>query len=186
MRVTVVRALRRGLPAAAGALILACIAQATFRDLTDPPLASGPVATSLMLKPSFSGSNRDGGGYVISGAEARREDKVDGLILIDKPLLKLRNARNKLTQMTSKTGVYNEKTAKLLLKGDVRVNDGAGTSFSAEQAVVDTHTGAVSGQQGVQAQNASGKLQSRDYTVLDNGDRMILKGGVHGRIVPQK
>jgi len=179
--------MKRALPALAVLLLIACALQVTLRGLSaPPPEAPGDSAQAKMLNPRFAGKSRDGRSFVVTGREGMADAKDAHLILIDQPVLKLSTPRRKLTTMTSQTGVYNEADHKLLLKGDVRVDDGGGARFTSEQAVVDTRTGAVTGQTGLKAQGQAGQLQARDYTVMDEGDRMIFKGGVRGRITPQK
>lgn len=184
-RVATVRALRIALPGLAGLLLLACAVQVALRGLASPPTTNGEAQASKMSSPRFSGKSRDGRTYVVTGREGMRDQQTAGLILIAEPVLTLRTKRGRPTTMRAKTGVYDEAAHTLLLRGDVRVDDGSGARFAAERAVVDTHTGAVSGQSGLRAQSAAGQVQSQDYTVLDEGDRMILRGGVRGRITPR-
>jgi lipopolysaccharide export system protein LptC len=181
-RVRLILHLRRALPGVAALLLLLCLAQATWRGLADPERSSGPGQPSRMIRPSFSGQSDDGQSYVVTGREAVREQAADGLILIAAPVVVLRSPQDKTTRMTAQRGVYDEGRNTLLMKGDVRVEDGGGSSFQAAQALVDTRTGAVSGRGGLRARNAAGAVTSQDYTVLDEGDRMILRGGVRGRL----
>ena len=184
-RVATVRMLRFVLPGLAGLLLLACAAQVAMRSFASPPTTNGQAEASKMSNPRFSGKSRDGRSYVVTGREGMRDRQTAGLILIADPILTLRTKQGKLTKMTAKTGAYDEAANTLLLRGNVRVDNGSGSSFASERAVVDTHTGAVSGQSGLRAESAAGQVQARDYTVLEEGDRIILKGGVRGRLTPQ-
>ncbi len=176
--------LRTALPAVAGALLVACALQVALRGLTAPQPAAPAPAASKMISPRFSGTGGGGQTFTVSGREGMADQTDPGLILIDQPVLKITAKGRGDTTMTARTGVYNEAENKLLLRDDVRIDNGAGSSFRSARAVIDTRTGQVSGQSGLTARTRAAEVQARDYTVMDEGDRMVLGGGVRGRINP--
>ena len=184
-RLSVVALLKRGLPVAAGLLVIACIAQVAVRSLAAEPEPSGPAAASAMIRPHFSGQSTDGRAFRITGEEGARDPKVEGRILITSPVLSLRNKDGSAQTATARNGVYDEPARTLLLTGDVRMDNGAGAKFSAERASIDTRTGTVSGQSGLRIDSGQNQVQSGDYQVEEKGDRLIMKGGVRGRFTPQ-
>jgi lipopolysaccharide export system protein LptC len=184
-RLATLATLRIALPAMAGVLVVACLAEVTLRNLISPPARGAQAETPKMLGPRFAGTSRDGRSYAITGRDGVRDQKVEGRILISAPVLTMRTG-TKTTTMTAKTGAYDQAANTLLLTGDVHGDDGSGSRFAAQQALVDTRTGAVSGQKGLKAESASGVVESDSYTVLDEGDRMIFKGGVRGRLTPER
>jgi lipopolysaccharide export system protein LptC len=105
-----------------------------------------------------------------------------GRIRITAPVLTLKTAEGATKTMTAKSGVYDEADHSLLLTGDVKMDSGTGTHFAAQQARIDTRTQTVSGQKGLQVAGSQGQVQSGSYTASDDGDRLILKGGVRGRL----
>jgi lipopolysaccharide export system protein LptC len=179
-----VRRLRIGLPVGAGLLLLACAAQVIFRGLTAPAPQYEAAEASKMIAPRFAGAGSNGQTFLVTGREGMADQKDPGLILIDQPRLEITTQSRGVTTMTARTGVYNEAENKLLLKNDVQVASTNGSRFSSQQAVIDTRTGAVTGRSGLSAQTKSAQVQASDYRVLDEGDRMILRGGVRGRINP--
>lgn len=183
-RLANVRALRWALPMAAGALLILCIAQVALSMMSAPTPEAEPAQVSKMLKPHFSGADPDGRTFKITGREGVRDEKQAGHIVIADPVLTLRTAEGATKQATAKSGVYDEPGHTLILTGDVKMDNGAGSRFSAQKAHIDTRTGVVSGQTGLQIDRDDAQVQSGSYTVENKGDRLILKGGVSGRLTP--
>lgn len=184
-RLIQVARLRKGLPIAAGVLAIVCATQIIYRNMSAGPAPAPAAAEPKMLNPSFAGSSRDGRSYVLTGSEGMRDPKTETQIMIEKPIITLTSKTQQITKMTAKTGVYDELAHSLFLKGDVRVDNGSGSKFSSETALVDTRTGQVSGQSGLTAQSSAGQIQSGSYTASDEGERVIFKGGVRGRLNPK-
>lgn len=184
-RLSTVALLKRGLPAAAGALVILCIVQVAFRSFAAEPEPVAPTESSAMIGPHFSGQSADGRAFRITGERGVRDAKVEGRILITAPVLSLRNSDGVTQKATARSGTYDEPARTLLLTGDVRMDNGAGARFSAERASIDTRTGKVSGQSGLRIDSGQNQVQSGDYSVEEKGDRLIMKGGVRGRFTPQ-
>ncbi|HEY9233438.1 MULTISPECIES: LPS export ABC transporter periplasmic protein LptC [Phenylobacterium] len=184
-RLSVVAHLKRGLPIAAGLLVILCIIQVAFRSLAAEPEPTTPTQASAMIGPHFSGQSADGRAFRITGERGVRDPKVEGRILITAPVLSLRNPNGVTQTATARDGIYDEPAHTLILTGDVRMDNGAGARFSAERAAIDTRTGSVSGQSGLRIDSGETQIQSGDYSVEEKGDRLIMKGGVRGRFTPQ-
>jgi lipopolysaccharide export system protein LptC len=185
-RLARVALLRRALPVVAGLCVLACIAEIALRSLTAPAAPKASAETPRLISPRYAGTSRDGRSYVVTGREAQRDATDDNLVLIADPVLTLNGKAGKVTKMTALRGVYSEDAHTLLLKDNVQVDNGAGSHFAAERAVVDTRTGAVTGQSGAHAVSDAGQVTSQSYDILDKGDRLVFKGGVRARLAPQK
>ena len=179
-----VKILRWALPLAAGGLLILCIVQVALSMMSAPTPEAEPTQVSRMLKPHFSGTNPDGRTFSITGREGVRDEKRAGRIVIAAPVIVLRTADGGVKQATAKSGVYDEPDHTLILTGDVKMDNGAGSRFTAQEAQIDTRTGVVSGQTGLQIARDNAQVQSGSYTVENKGDRLILKGGVSGRLTP--
>lgn len=179
-----VKILRWALPVAAGALLILCIVQVALSMMSAPTQEAEPAQVSRMLKPHFSGTNPDGRTFSITGREGVRDEKHAGRIVIADPVIVLRTADGSMKQATAKSGVYDEPDHTLVLTGEVKMDNGAGSRFTAQEAHIDTRTGVVSGQTGLQIARDDAQVQSGSYTVENKGDRLILKGGVSGRLTP--
>ncbi|WP_309643857.1 LPS export ABC transporter periplasmic protein LptC [Phenylobacterium sp.] len=180
-----VRALRLSLPALALVVALVCAAQVGFGGMAAASKPTPQADVDTMLKPRFAGRGSDGKSFVITGAEGRRPDKTLGEILITDPVLTLKTATGGVSTMTATSGVFDEAAHALVLTGQVKMANASGSRFTAQQARIDTRSGTVSGQRGLQVENSSGVLQSGTYSADEDGDRVILKGGVRGRFNPK-
>ena len=85
-------------------------------------------------------------------------------------------------RLTARTGVYDPDAHRLVLQGGVRMTDPSGSQLASESATIDTRTGAVQSQAGLHANNDVGQVTSKAYDIQDNGDRVVFKGGVRGRL----
>lgn len=184
-RLAAVARLRRALPALAMVLLVVCTAQIIWRGISNRTPADAPDSDLTMTSPRFSGQARDGRTYLITGAGGRRDETGAARIAITAPIITLRDAAGVTTVMSAKSGLYDQSAETLLLTNEVRVDNGAGARFTASQATVNTRTGVVSGQQGLQADSAVGSVTSESATATDDGDRIIFKGGVRGRLNPK-
>jgi lipopolysaccharide export system protein LptC len=184
-RLSRVKLLRRALPAAAVGLLLVCAAQVALGDRPRQAAPTRDASEAKMLKPRFSGRTPDGRSFVITGKDGMRENATASDIRISEPVLTLRRENGRTQQMTAKSGLYDEDRHTLLLTGDVRMDNGAGSRFAAKEARIDTRSGAISGQSGLRAEGQSGQVQAQTYEADEKGDRVILKGGVRGRLTTQ-
>jgi lipopolysaccharide export system protein LptC len=182
-RIVWVRFLRRTLPVTAAMLMAGVVGQVVWRavSVVVAPEAQASGTTVRMDNPSFSGQSRDGSRYLLTARSGLRDAADAARILLDAPTVTISHGGQPATRTRSKSGVFREDDRTLQLKGDVRVDDGSGFKFAFKDAVIDTTTGKVSGQ-GVQGQGPAGQVSSDQYTVYDKGERMVFKGGVHGRI----
>jgi lipopolysaccharide export system protein LptC len=177
-----VRRLRIALPLIAGVLLLACVTEVVVGNLAHGSGDSVAPNTAVMVRPRFSGRDGDGKSFLIVGERGMADAEGEGRIRITAPVLTLKTAEGATKTMTARSGLYDEADHSLLLTGDVKMDSGTGTHFAAEQARIDTRSQTVSGQKGLQVAGAQGQVQSGSYTASDDGDRLILKGGVRGRL----
>ena len=148
------------------------------------PDAKSPGDQVRMDKPTFSGESKDGARYLVTAKTGLRDPKQESRILLDAPTVTVTRAGSAATHTTARTGEFDEDDMTLRLEGDVRVDNGSGSKFDFKNAVIDPTTGEVSGQ-GVQGKSPTGDIRSDSYDVLDQGERMVFKGGVRGRIQPK-
>lgn len=182
-RIIRIRALRLILPITAAALLAGVIGQVTWQTIATvmAPPAGQPGEQVRMDKPSFSGESRDGARYMVTAKSGLRDPNQGSRILLDAPTVTISRQNGPGTRTTARTGEFREDDMTLKLEGDVQVDNGGGYKFAFRNAVIDPTTGEVSGQ-GVQGDSPIGAVQSDQYTVYDQGQRMVFKGGVKGRI----
>lgn len=181
-----VRRLRLGLAIFAIVVGAAVIGQASWRSLASSKLRTQAAATPLLLeKPRFTGILKDGRPFLITAERAERDPEDQDLIRLSAPTLVRGYGQPDASQATAKTGVYREAARTLLLTQDVKITNGEGYEFDAPKALIDMRTGEVSGDAGVAGSGPNASTRANAYSVTDNGDRVILNGGVRTRLEPR-
>jgi lipopolysaccharide export system protein LptC len=185
-RVLRIRLLRRILPVTAAALMAGVIGQVAWGTIATvmAPEAHAPGDEVRMDNPTFSGESKDGSRYLVTARSGLRDPKDASKILLDAPNVTVSRGTGPATRTTARTGQFREDDLTLKLEGDVKVDNGAGYQFDFKNAVIDPTTGEVNGQ-GVEGEGPTGTVRSDRYTVFDQGQRMVFKGGVRGRIEGQ-
>jgi lipopolysaccharide export system protein LptC len=180
-RLRIVRGLRRGLPALACAIVAACVIQTAWRALSTPAGVRGAAASATVVSaPRFFGVTRAGRAFSITGRQGERASGAEAMRISD-PVIEIDEAKGQ-KRLTARSGVYDPQAHRLVLQGGVQMVDGAGARLASESATIDTRTGAVQSQAGLAANNAVGQVTSKAYDIQDNGDRVVFKGGVRGRL----
>lgn len=180
-RLAQVRRLRRILPIAAIALLLICLLQVVVGGISRSAPEAGEAEAARMLSPRFSGRAPDGRRFAITGESGIRNEADLNQIQIAAPVLTLQDGE-RTQRMTALAGVYDEAAHTLRLTGEVKIDTGARTQLSAQEAVIDTRTGAISGQKGLRVQAGPRQVEAESFSTDEDGDRIILKGGVRGRL----
>jgi lipopolysaccharide export system protein LptC len=181
-----VSALRIILPVVAVGVCVAIGSQAAIRAAESRASAAAAAGVPLKMdNPRFTGAMRDGREFLITATSAIRDkDNTDKVALVGPKLTRGYGSENP-TQVVSQQGVYDESTSALLLTGNVQIDNGDGYAFSTQKAVIDTRTGQVMGDSGVQGQGVQGnKVRADSYSVTDKGDRVTFKGRVRTRLNP--
>lgn len=182
-RSRLVRGARLLLPVAMVGLLGAATGQVIWRTVTAADRApERPQAQIRMLNPRFFGQSSEGRAFLITARSAVRDDADLKRVLLDDPTLTLGTDEPKPTRVTAKNGVYREDNLKLVLRGDVRMDDGGGYRFASDEAFVDTKTGVITGETLLQGEGPTGQVKSNAYSVYDKGDRIVFRGGVKTRL----
>ncbi len=178
-----VRLARVLLPIAILAILSAVGGQVAWRSFTAGdrrPVES--KAQIRMISPRFQGQSSDGRPFLITARSAVRDEADLKRVFLDAPTLTLGVGSPAPTRSTADRGIYREDTLKLQLFGNVRMDDGAGYRFASNEAMVDTHTGNISGETTLNGEGPTGQVQSNAYSVYDKGDRIVFRGGVKTRV----
>ena len=122
----------------------------------------------------------DGESYLISADTARRR-RTDGNVI---DLLNPRLRDEKGTEIEARTGIYDQNQFHLDLYEDVRVRDGAGYSFTTGAARMHIREGWIEGLEPLNGSGPLGDVRANTYEILDDGDRIVLKGSVDMVIYP--
>ncbi|MNN04863.1 Lipopolysaccharide-assembly, LptC-related [compost metagenome] len=126
--------------------------------------------------PMFHGQDAQGRSFVI-GAKGAIRDPATGHFRLVGPLLKLNLGGRKVTELTADGGTYIETSRKVVIGPNVKISDGgSGFVLTTPEAVVDTNTGVVTGDKGVQGQGPLGTIKASSYAIYDQGQRVVFSG----------
>jgi lipopolysaccharide export system protein LptC len=130
----------------------------------------------------FHGQDAQGRAFVI-GVEGAVRDPQTGQFRLVGPLLRLNLGGRKVTEITADGGTYDEAGDRVIIGPNVRISDGgSGFTLTTPEAVVDTNTGVVTGQKGVQARGPLGTITASAYAIEDQGQRVVFRGSVQNKI----
>lgn len=155
------------------------------RSLIVKLASSGSPKTAgvRMVNPRFYGRDTANRAFVLGAAEASRDLGDERRVTLAAPTVTLDAGGVNPTHVEAVRGVYHEDQRELRLEGKVQVTDGRGYSFTTPTARVDTTSGRVTGESGVQGQGPLGQIAASSYGVYDRGQRIIMRGDVHAHIV---
>ncbi|HZZ36674.1 MAG TPA: LPS export ABC transporter periplasmic protein LptC [Caulobacteraceae bacterium] len=177
-----VRTMRWALPMAM-VTVIAVLAGMIGAHAIKRQAASAAEATPIrMVNPHFVGRDNKDRAYTLSARQASRDDQDFQKVLLQYPAVTLDVDGAHPSTLTADMGVYREDTRILVLNGHVRADDAKSSSFSSDQAVVNTRTGEVSGPGALASQTPLGQVAGNSYEVKDKGDRVVIKGGVRARL----
>lgn len=182
-RSSVIRALRWGLPALMALLVVALVSFFVASSIAAGNLKPRESNTEIKLVGArFMGRMEDGRSFLIGAGQAVRSDTAMQEVVLTDPILNLGGETGAAQRMTAKRGIYNEQTRMLRLSGDVRIDDGAGQRVATNDAIIDTRTGKMTGDQGLTGDGPLGQVQAKSYDVDRETGRVVMKGGVRARI----
>lgn len=183
-RSLLIHRLRRILPAIIGAILLLLagwvIVGAILSRLADPHAAG--QALIHMTNAHFYGRDNTGKPYVLSAAEASRDDKDLQLVALQLPTLTLDVGTPQSSHVSADAGVYREDSRILRLKGHVALQTANGNLFRTDEAVVDTVSATVHGPTPVSGVGPSGEITAQNFDIYDRGARVVFRGEVHSRM----
>ncbi|MBA4000240.1 LPS export ABC transporter periplasmic protein LptC [Brevundimonas sp.] len=129
-----------------------------------------------LSNPMFHGQDEQGRSFVIGAAQAVR-DPDTGMFRLDAPVMRLTLEAGKTSELSAGHGLYDESSRTLILRGQVIIEDaGAGFRFVTPEAVVDTRTGVVTGDKGIQGAGALGTIDASSYAIYEQGGRVVFSG----------
>ncbi len=181
-RSRMIRTLRLALPIGIGLIFLGlagAIAYNTFASAPAPAVDSDePIR---LMNPRFVGRDEKGRAFVLTAVSAIRDTKDYQRVALDRPSLVLDEGSPDEMRIGSQSGTYHEGERKLDLTGGVRLS-GVRATFKTEGSQFDTKTGELAGSGAIQGVGSLGEITAKSYAIYGKGDRMVFKGGVHGRL----
>ena len=132
--------------------------------------------------PMFHGKDTQGRSFII-GAQGAVRDPATGRFRLNGPVLRLNLGGTKVTEMTADAGIYNEADRSVTIGPNVRISDGgSGFTLTTPEAVVDTATGIVTGDKGVQGRGPLGTISATSYAIHEQGQRVVFSGSGDNKV----
>ena len=184
-----VRLYRRLLPILIVVLAGGALTWTVFRTVMSGVEREASQARDIRLdNPMFHGQDADGRSFII-GAEGAVRDPAAGRFRLNGPVLRLNLGGAKVTEMTADAGTYNETERTVIIGPNVRISDGgSGFVLTTPEAVVNTATGVVTGDKGVEGRGPMGTISATSYAIYEQGERVVFSGSgdnkVQGTIAP--
>ncbi|MDQ8027614.1 MAG: LPS export ABC transporter periplasmic protein LptC [Brevundimonas sp.] len=186
-----VQLLRRLLPVLILVLAGGTISWIVLRTvMSDVERKAGTSREVRLDNPMFHGQDAQGRSFVI-GAKGAVRDPNTGRFRLVGPALRLNLGGRKVTTLTADGGEYDEVRKTVTIGPNVRISDGgSGFTLATPEAVIDTSTGIVTGNKGVQGDGPLGTINASSYAVYDQGERVVFSGTgdnkVRGTINPSR
>jgi lipopolysaccharide export system protein LptC len=140
------------------------------------------VVSATVVGPRFEGRDASDKPYVLTAETARR--RRENVAIIDLVNPRLEDATS--TAVQAREGVWNDDEKVLDLVGDVVMTDAAGYTFTSERTRMFVEESRVEGQTPLQGVGPIGEVRADSYEVLDDGDRLVLKGKVWTKFVRKR
>lgn len=160
--------------------LLGTVIESTLREQ-----GSGAPPTGLsvtVLAPRFEGFDANDRPYSLTAETARR--RRENVALVDLVNPRLEDAASTVVQ--AREGVWNADAEVLDLMGDVVMTDAAGYTFTSQKTRMFVKDNRVEGQEPLNGVGPIGEARADAYDVLDNGNRIVLKGNVWTRFQAKK
>lgn len=178
-----VQLLRRVLPVAIVILAGGTISWIVLRSvISDVERKAGTSREVTLEKSRFLGQDAQGRSFVI-GFERAVRDADTGRFRLMGPALRLNLGGRKVTTLTADGGVYDEARKTVTIGPNVRIEDGgSGMTLVTPEAVVDTSTGVVTGDKGVQGTGPLGTVNASSYAIYEQGERVVFSGAGDNKV----
>ena len=160
-------------------VLMGFLVKHSLEDKTAPP---PPPMGVTVLGPRFEGRDSHDKPYMLTAETARRRRENTALIDLTSP--QLEDAAS--TKVSAREGVWDEKNQILDLVGNVVMTDAGGYTFEAEETRMYVQENRVEGKTPLKGFGRMGEVTADSYEVLDDGNRIVLKGNVTTTIYTKK
>ena len=172
-----VQLLRRVLPAVIVILAGGTISWIALRTVLSDAERKADASREIRLDNfRFAGQDAQGRQFII-GAKGAVQDPETRLFRLVGPAMRLNLGGRKVTEMTADGGSFNQAANTVTIGPNVKISDGgSGFTLVTPEAVVDTRTGVVTGNKGVQGSGPLGTINASSYAIYEQGERVVFSG----------
>ena len=139
-----------------------------------------------MVNPKLEGANDQQGNYVVTASYAEQAVANPDIIHLTELQAETNNAQKEWSRLTSPKGVFETKTEKLELIGDIRVAQSNGMKAQLTRAKVDMKGQTVTSDEPVRVDFPAGKLDSKTMRLDMDAKEAAFRGDVRVRMEQQK
>jgi lipopolysaccharide export system protein LptC len=171
---------KRVLPVAALALLVALAAAPSWKSAADGGrvtyhVQDAQAAGSHMQNAKYHGLDQSGQPFTVTALAADDEGADD--VALTGPEGDLTTKSGGWLMLKSDTGLYNQKSQKLGLTGNVTLYRNDGITMTAPDATIDVRSGDAQSDQPVQVQGPFGTITAQNgFTALNRGTDVTFKG----------
>lgn len=160
--------------------LLGTIIESSLRERRTTTNAEGISVT--VHAPRFDGFDSHDRPYTLTAMTAQR--RRDNIALVDLVNPRLKDYTS--TTVQARAGVWNAELEVLDLQGDVVMTDAAGYTFTSQKTRMYVKESRVEGQEPLNGHGPIGDVRADAYEVLEDGNRIVLKGNVWTKFTPKK
>ncbi len=172
-----VKLYRRVLPVLILVLAGGALTWTVFRTVMSGVERKASQSEEVALEaPMFRGQDAEGRTFLI-GAQGAVRDPATGNFRLNGPALRLNLGGTKVTELTADAGVWQVNDERVVIGPNVKISDGgSGWTLVTPEAVVDTETGIVTGDKGIQGSGPLGSISASSYAIYEQGERVTFSG----------
>ncbi len=172
-----VRLYRRVLPILILVLAGGALTWTVFRTVMSGVERKASQSEEVALEaPMFRGQDAEGRTFLI-GAQGAVRDPATGNFRLNGPALRLNLGGTKVTELTADAGTWQVNDERVVIGPNVKISDGgSGWTLVTPEAVVDTETGIVTGDKGIQGSGPLGSISASSYAIYEQGERVTFSG----------
>lgn len=178
-----VRLYRRVLPILILVLAGGALTWTVFRTVMSGVERKASQSEEVALEaPMFRGQDAEGRTFLI-GAQGAVRDPATGNFRLNGPALRLNLGGTKVTELTADAGTWQVNDERVVIGPNVKISDGgSGWTLVTPEAVVDTETGIVTGDKGIQGSGPLGSISASSYAIYEQGERVTFSGTAQNKI----
>lgn len=174
---------RKWLPIAVAVLVLGVIGWIVVRSVISGAERDAGQNQEVSLENAlFHGQDAQGRSFTL-GAKGAIRDPQTGLFRLVGPALTLNLGERRVTELSADGGSYDPANNRVIIGPNVRIADGqSGMTLTTPEAVVNTDTGIITGDKGIQGSGPLGTIDASSYVIGQQGRHITFRGAGDNKV----
>ena len=175
--------LRKWLPIAIAALVLGVVGWIVVRSFVSGAERQSGQSQEVSLENAlFHGQDAQGRSFTL-GAKGAVRDPDTGLFRLVGPAFTLNLGERRVTELTADGGSYDPENNRVIVGPNVRIADGqSGMVLVTPEAIVNTDTGIITGNKGIQGSGPLGTIDASSYVIGQQGRHITFRGAGENKV----